>query len=585
MRSLARMLWWAAVLSFGCMAEPGKVSISFVWEASKPSEAVWIFGRIVPLDPVTNELGQTLSELESPQEYESDMSFNFSRVPNGKNLAVVLEVRREKSLAAHIFWYGISEPFSLNPDDENDLNVPVIMVEAPVLSSLVIGEAVGPEVCPSCYVATSTVNLSFEVVNATAVVVANSTDFTLCKQVLAPEQVSPQGVTLAIEGSNWRVGGWDLGCDLRDTADGLRSVYVRLLDAEGYPSPTVSNQVVLDRHPPTEGTLISADGSWLFSQAAGGIETTMLFGAVEANEMFVEACSSSGLDGSDCATVPGGLLACEEGSKYYLPVAEWTRFTTQGCVQLKDDSVTALRVKYRDLARNETAWVVYEFQSVVALVMPWVTVPGGTFLMGCSPDEDDCEDGESPRHYVTISSFEMLETEVTESQYEAVIGENPSCYIQGNNDPVECVTWFNAIAFCEAIGGRLPTEAEWEYAARGGTETKYYCGNDDECLNDIAWYSQNSIWKHTVKKKEPNAYGLYDMLGNVSEWTNDWHEFTYYDSSPTNNPQGPDDGSNRVVRGGSHTAGNYGLRVWGREWGGPSVAVSDGLGVRCARSD
>jgi formylglycine-generating enzyme required for sulfatase activity len=166
---------------------------------------------------------------------------------------------------------------------------------------------------------------------------------------------------------------------------------------------------------------------------------------------------------------------------------------------------------------------------------------------------------------------------------------NPSCDYNGGGEfgggadnPVVCADWSQAKAFCKGIEGRLPTEAEWEYAARGGTKTRYYCGERWACLGDIAWYDENSSTKkHSVKQKDPNAYGLYDMLGNVLEWTNDWYVYNYYDSSPTNNPQGPDSGSSRVVRGGCFVSGDFGLRVSYR--GGPSTGINN-LGFRCAKS-
>jgi formylglycine-generating enzyme required for sulfatase activity len=174
----------------------------------------------------------------------------------------------------------------------------------------------------------------------------------------------------------------------------------------------------------------------------------------------------------------------------------------------------------------------------------WVPIPGGTFQMGCSTGDYECDEDEFPRHSVTLSGFEMLETEVTQAQFEAVMKWDPSCNYGGGggaDSPVECVDWFRAKDYCEAIGGRLPTEAEWEYAARGGTTTKYYCGDAPECLNDIAWYDENSsVIKQPVRKKWPNAYGLYDMLGNVMEWTNDWYYSDYYYFSPSSNPQGPE---------------------------------------------
>jgi formylglycine-generating enzyme required for sulfatase activity len=218
----------------------------------------------------------------------------------------------------------------------------------------------------------------------------------------------------------------------------------------------------------------------------------------------------------------------------------------------------------------------------------WVSIPGGTFEMGCSPGDGDCSDDEKPPHSVTVSGFEMLETEVTEAQYETVMGDNPSCDYNGGggpDNPVECVTWFDAKAFCEGIGGRLPTEAEWEYSARGGTTTRYSCGDDASCLDAIAWYDANSDGhKHDVKGKDPNGYGLYDMSGNVWEWTADWYSETYYSESPANNPQGPDSGSIRVFRGGGFDYYAVYLRVSFRGYFSPSGDYSN-LGLRCARSE
>ncbi|MBM4355694.1 MAG: hypothetical protein FJ109_18210, partial [Deltaproteobacteria bacterium] len=219
----------------------------------------------------------------------------------------------------------------------------------------------------------------------------------------------------------------------------------------------------------------------------------------------------------------------------------------------------------------------------------WKPIPGGTFMMGCSPGDGDCFSDEKPSHSVTLSPFQILETEVTEAQYFKVTGKDPSCDWGdggGPDSPVECVDWYESKAFCEAVApkGRLCTEAEWEYAARGGTTTKYYCGDNASCLGGIAWYGSNSgDHKHDVKGKAPNAYGLYDMLGNVWEWTADWYSSGYYSVSPANNPQGPNSGSYRVERGGGFGHDDYYLRVSYRSAGVPSD-VYDGLGLRCCRS-
>ena len=221
-------------------------------------------------------------------------------------------------------------------------------------------------------------------------------------------------------------------------------------------------------------------------------------------------------------------------------------------------------------------------QCVSSIGLVWIPILGGSFVMGCSPN-DTCADFELPSHAVTVSSFEMLETEVTEAQYEAVMGKNPSCDIGDPDNPVECMLWFEAKAFCEAVGGRLPTEAEWEYAARGGTTTKYYCGDSSSCLDGIAWYDSNSGGhKHDAKGKEPNAYGLYDMLGNVWEWVEDcWHS-SYNGAPSTGYPAWTSScDSLRVMRGAAFDDPGYPLSF---RYSVPWDYHAYDLGARCAKS-
>ena len=224
--------------------------------------------------------------------------------------------------------------------------------------------------------------------------------------------------------------------------------------------------------------------------------------------------------------------------------------------------------------------------------LTWIPLAGGEFTMGCSPGDEYLDDGcypdEVPAHPVTLSKFDILETEVTEAQYDAVTGEDPSCDKGGGggpNSPVECVTWSEAKSFCETTGGRLCTEAEWEFAARGGQTTRFYCGDDKACLAGIAWYDANSAGhKHDVKGKTPNAYGLYDMLGNVWEWTADWWQTDYYGMSPENDPTGPETGKARVTRGGSFTSLVRNSRVSVRMFLVPPAISGAGTGFRCCRA-
>ncbi|MCB9487933.1 MAG: formylglycine-generating enzyme family protein [Deltaproteobacteria bacterium] len=188
----------------------------------------------------------------------------------------------------------------------------------------------------------------------------------------------------------------------------------------------------------------------------------------------------------------------------------------------------------------------------------WTDIPEGTFVMGCSLGDGMCYgkagEGEFPAHKVTISAFRMMATEVTQTQFADVMGYNPSFFADCAACPVEQVSWDEAAAFCEEVGGRLPSEAEWEYVARAGTKTRFPCGDDTECLGSIAWYYVNADQRtHPVASKLPNDFGVYDMIGNVWEWVGDWYDDFYYLYSPGANPRGPENGTARVLRGGGWT--------------------------------
>lgn len=178
-----------------------------------------------------------------------------------------------------------------------------------------------------------------------------------------------------------------------------------------------------------------------------------------------------------------------------------------------------------------------------------IYVEGGTFAMGSNSGDDD----EKPVHNVTLDSYYIGETEITQAQWRAVMDSNPS-YYKGDNRPVEYVSWHAAQEFCkklsELTGKRyvLPTEAQWEYAARGGNQSKGYTYSGSNNVNEVAkYYSSGGHSK--VKSKKPNELGIYDMSGNVFEWCSDWYSSSYSSSSQTN-PQGPNSGRSRVLRGG-----------------------------------
>jgi len=190
------------------------------------------------------------------------------------------------------------------------------------------------------------------------------------------------------------------------------------------------------------------------------------------------------------------------------------------------------------------------------VTMKLLLIRPGNFLMGSPDSVKGRRANEGPQHEVTISKpFYMGLTEVTQAQYEAVMGRNPS-KLNGPTNPVESVTWDDAIAFCRKLSEntgkavRLPTEAEWEYACRAGSKTRFSFGDSESDLGDYAWFESNSGGKaHPVGQKKPNPWGLYDMHGNVTEWGADG--FGPYSSEASTDPQGAGSGHDRVARGGS----------------------------------
>ncbi len=218
--------------------------------------------------------------------------------------------------------------------------------------------------------------------------------------------------------------------------------------------------------------------------------------------------------------------------------------------------------------------------------MEFVKIPAGSFRMGCSAGDGECNQEEKPSHKVLITRpFEIGKYQVTQAEYEAVVRTNPSFH-QGPSLPVEGVSWDDAQLFCDALNTkrdgyhyRLPSEAEWEYAARAGNDTCRYGP-----LSEVAWFHDNSEGAtHPVGKKKPNAFGLYDTLGNVWEWVQDWYAVDYYGHSPESDPKGPESGEFRVARGGSWRGIARGLaRVSSRYCLKPSVR-SIVVGFRCAR--
>jgi formylglycine-generating enzyme required for sulfatase activity len=256
-------------------------------------------------------------------------------------------------------------------------------------------------------------------------------------------------------------------------------------------------------------------------------------------------------------------------------------------------------------ASHPTTTMVVTSKSGVEMVL----VPAGSFKMGSRAGRAD----EKPVHTVWVGSFLMDRHEVTQAEYEK-LGNLEAfsnvAHFKGPDLPVEQITWPQAAHFCnarsraeglkpcynedtaecdfQADGYRLPTEAEWEYACRAGTETDYSCGSDARNLGDYAWFAANAGKKtHPVGQKKPNRWGLFDMAGNVAEWCQDVYDKDYYPSSPSQDPRGPADGKTYVLRGGAWNSPADALRSSSRLGENPGFSDAclfrDAIGFRCVR--
>jgi len=284
--------------------------------------------------------------------------------------------------------------------------------------------------------------------------------------------------------------------------------------------------------------------------------------------------------------VPGSVAVVEWASSVLGP---WTN-SWAGLASVTANSNGMIRVK------------VPMFYRVRGEVLPptpegMVWIPPGTFTMGSPDTEVDRDFNEGPQTTVTLSNgFYMGKCEVTQGEYQALMGTNPSQFTGDTNRPVEMVTWYDATDYCDQLTQReraagrigtntvyrLPTEAEWEYACRAGTTTRFsYVDGDDPGygrLGNYAWYDDNSdSTTHPVGQKLPNPWGLEDMPGNVYEWCQDW--YGSYPGGSVTDPQGPATGSERVFRGGSWYGAANGCRSANRSHAGRSSRL-DYLGFR-----
>ncbi len=244
--------------------------------------------------------------------------------------------------------------------------------------------------------------------------------------------------------------------------------------------------------------------------------------------------------------------------------------TTSGTLTIEEGKTTVYTATLEKYATLDI--------KVGGMTFSMIKVDGGNYTMGTANDDKGANYNERPAHLVTLSSYHIAETEVTQELWQAVMGDNPS-FFEGSNLPVEQVSWDDCHTFINKLNQltgrqfRLPTEAEWEYAARGGKWSNGYLFSGSNNVTEVAWMWENEDTEttHQVKTKQPNELGIYDMSGNVSEWCEDWYNL-YPKNENVKDPIGPDSGTTRVVRGGNwSTSDKRGCSVtartnaWGKE--------------------
>jgi formylglycine-generating enzyme required for sulfatase activity len=333
------------------------------------------------------------------------------------------------------------------------------------------------------------------------------------------------------------------------------------------------------------GTALTITGtslSYTRQVKIGGVVATNV---AVVNETTVTAVTPPGVAGLATVTVTtvGGNTATLSAAFTYYADPIW------GTVLERSPNATVVPDAALRAAITATGkpWRVRDTGTGIEMVL----VPPGTFTMGCSASNTyGCNPNET-QHAVTLTNaFYMSRTEVTQAQWVAKMGSNPSYFTGDTSRPVEQVSWNDVQPFCAATGMRLPTEAEWEFAYRAGTTTAFHGNvgkwsgtNDDNQLGTIGWYYSNGgNYAHAVAGKAPNGFGLYDMSGNVWEWCQDW--YGAYPSGAQINPTGPGSGFYRVTRGGSWGTYPDGCRASYRYEGLSSGYRGNSFGFRVARN-
>jgi formylglycine-generating enzyme required for sulfatase activity len=343
------------------------------------------------------------------------------------------------------------------------------------------------------------------------------------------------------------------------------------------------------------GALITISGTRLTGTTAvtvGGVAATSV---TVVDDSTVTAVTPAGTAGAQDVTIttPGGTATLTSGFTY-VTVPSWATLVEA----LPDPSVVTDALLRDAIEATGLAWRLQDTGTGIELLL----VPPGTFEMGCIMGSNlyGCHEWEQPAHQVTLTNaFYLGRYEVTQSQWTAQMGSNPSNFQSASpevpadqvpNRPVERVSWDTIQGYLSATGFRLPTEAEWEYACRAGTQTPFYDGStNDGTLGTLAWYGAFSIADNSFFQTRPvggkaaNAFGFHDMLGNAFEWVNDW--YGNYAGEAQTNPAGPVSAPGRVIRGGSFGYDSSATRSTSRFEVTPSVSSTYvGLGFRVARN-
>ena len=283
-----------------------------------------------------------------------------------------------------------------------------------------------------------------------------------------------------------------------------------------------------------------------------------------------------------------GVESVEKNRTYVLVLNQMGMSSNPADVSTTVSTVSVSPVQVPAVPSNTISDDVITIPVKDGICIEMVKVEGGTFMMGATSEMKNPNSNEKPVHQVTLTNdYYMGKYEVTQALWQAVMGSNPSEY-KGDNLPVETVSWNDCQKFISKLNSltgrmfRLPTEAEWEYAARGGKESRGYQYSGSSNISDVAWYDENSGSKtHPVGTKQANELGIYDMTGNVWEWCSDW--YGSYSSSSQTNPTGSDSGSARVSRGGGWNCNASYCRLSVRFYYTPDFRL-DILGLRLALS-